>query len=49
MKLILVALAALSVGAYLYGEEAQTAEPAAATEQISKASPQPDLGQRLII
>ena len=32
------------MGAYLYGEEAQTAEPAAATGQISKASPQPDLG-----
>jgi hypothetical protein len=44
MKLILSALAALSMGAYLYGEEAQTAEPAAATGQISKASPQPDLG-----
>jgi hypothetical protein len=55
MKLILVALAALSMGAYLYGEEAQTAEPAAATRQISnerdpiqlykKLSPQPDLGK----
>jgi hypothetical protein len=44
MKLILAALAALSMGAYLYGEEAQTAEPAAATGQISKASPKPDLG-----
>jgi hypothetical protein len=44
MKLILAALAALSMGAYLYGEEAQTAEPAAATGQISKASPRPDLG-----
>jgi hypothetical protein len=44
MKLILAALAALSMGTYLYGEEAQTAEPAAATGQISKASPQPDLG-----
>src|SRR6476659_7589306 len=44
MKLILSALAALSMGAYLYGEEAQTAEPAAAKGQISKASPQPDLG-----
>jgi hypothetical protein len=44
MKLILAALAALSMGAYLYCEEAQTAEPAAATGQISKASPQPDLG-----
>ena len=32
------------MGAYLSGEEAQTAEPAAATGQISKASPQPDLG-----
>ena len=44
MKLIFAALAALSMAAYLYGEEAQTAEPAAATGQISKASPQPDLG-----
>ena len=44
MKLILAALAALSIGAYLYCEEAQTAEPAAATGQISKASPRPDLG-----
>ena len=44
MKLILAALAALSMGTYLYGEEAQTAEPAAATGQISKASPRPDLG-----
>ena len=44
MKLMLVALAALSMDAYLYAEEAQTAEPAAATGQISKASPQPDLG-----
>jgi hypothetical protein len=44
MKLILSALAALSMGAYLYGEEAQPAEPAAATGQISKASPRPDLG-----
>ena len=44
MKLILAALAALSMGAYLYGEEAQTAEPAAATGPISKASPRPDLG-----
>ena len=32
------------MGAYLSCEEAQTAEPAAATGQISKASPQPDLG-----
>ena len=32
------------MGAYLYGEEAQTAEPAAATGPISKASPRPDLG-----
>jgi hypothetical protein len=39
MKLILAALAALSIG----GEEAQTAEPAAAEEQIIKAT-QPDLG-----
>jgi hypothetical protein len=44
MKLILAALAALSMGAYLSCEEAQTAEPAAATGQISKASPRPDLG-----
>ena len=44
MKLIFAALAALSMGTYLYGEEAQTAKPAAATGQISKASPQPDLG-----
>jgi hypothetical protein len=43
MKVILVALAALSIGAYLYGEEAQTAEPAAAEGQIVKAT-QPDLG-----
>jgi hypothetical protein len=41
MKLILAALAALSIGAYLYGEEAQTAEPAEG--QIVKAT-QPDLG-----
>ena len=32
------------MGAYLSCEEAQTAEPAAATGQISKASPRPDLG-----
>ena len=32
------------MGAYLSCEEAQTAEPAAATGQISKASPHPDLG-----
>ena len=32
------------MGAYLSCEEAQTAEPAAATGQISKAIPQPDLG-----
>ena len=32
------------MGAYLSCEEAQTAELAAATGQISKASPQPDLG-----
>jgi hypothetical protein len=44
MKLILAVLAVLSMGAYLYGEEAQTAEPAAATRQISEASPQPDIG-----
>jgi hypothetical protein len=44
MKLILAALAALTMGAYLYGEEAQAAELAAATGQISKASPRPDLG-----
>ena len=44
MKLILAALTALSIGAYLYCEEAQAAEPAAATEQIWKASPKPDLG-----
>jgi len=44
MKLILTALAALSTGGYLYGAEAQTAEPGAATGQISKVSPQPDLG-----
>jgi hypothetical protein len=44
MKPILVALIALSIGAYLSCEEAQTAEPAAATRQISKASLRPDLG-----
>jgi hypothetical protein len=44
MKLILAALAALLIGAYLYCEEAQTAEPAAATGQIWTASPRPDLG-----
>ena len=44
MKPILVALIALSIGAYLSCEEAQTAEPGAATGQISKASPRPDLG-----
>ncbi len=44
MKLILAALAALSMGTYLYGEEAQAAEPAAATGQILKTSPPPDLG-----
>jgi hypothetical protein len=44
MKLIPAALAALSMGAYLYGEEAQSAEPAATTRQISRASPQLDLG-----
>ena len=49
MKLIFSALAALSMGAYLYGEETQTAEPAAATGQISKASPDQTLGQQLII
>ena len=32
------------MGAYLSCEEAQTAEPAAATGQISRTSPQPDLG-----
>ena len=42
MKLILAALAALSIGAYLYGEETQTAETAAAEGQIVKAT-QPDL------
>jgi hypothetical protein len=44
MKLILAALAALSMGAHLYVEEAQTAEPAAATGQILKTSRPPDLG-----
>ena len=44
MKLILAALAALSMGAYLSCEESQAAELAAATGQISKASPRPDLG-----
>ena len=44
MKPILVALTALSIGAYLSCEEAQTAEPATATRQISKASLRPDLG-----
>ena len=43
MKIILAALAALSIGGYLYGEEAQTAQPAAAEGQIVKAA-QPDLG-----
>ena len=43
MKLILAALAALSIGAYLYGGETQTAETAAAEGQIVKAT-QPDLG-----
>ena len=43
MKLILAALA-LSMGAYLSCEEAQTAEPAAATGQISRTIRQPDLG-----
>jgi hypothetical protein len=47
MKLMLAALAALSMGAYLCCEEAQTAEPAAATAQISKARPQPDLGSTI--
>jgi hypothetical protein len=47
MKPILVALIALSIGAYLSCEEAQTAEPAAATRQISKARPQPDLGSTI--
>jgi hypothetical protein len=42
MKLILAALAALSIGVYLYGEEAQSAEPGAAT--VLKKSPPPDLG-----
>ncbi len=49
MKLILAALAALSMGAYLSCEEAQTAEPAAATGQISKEAPIQTLGQQLII
>jgi hypothetical protein len=43
MKLVLAALAALSIGGYLYGAEAQTAQPAAAEGQIVKAT-QPDLG-----
>lgn len=42
MKLIFAALATLSIGAYLCGEEAQSAEPAAAT--VFKTSPPPDLG-----
>jgi hypothetical protein len=42
MKLIFAALAALSMGAYLYGEEAQAAEPAAAS--VLKTNPPPDLG-----
>jgi hypothetical protein len=44
MKLMLAALAALSMGAYLCCEEAQTAEPRA---QISKARAQPDLGSTI--
>jgi hypothetical protein len=44
MKPILAALTALSMGAYLYCEEAQTAEAAAATGQIWKPRPKPDLG-----
>src|SRR5271165_6395497 len=47
MKLILAALAALSIGAYLYGEEAQTADSAAAEGQIVKAT-QPDLGSTVV-
>ena len=35
------------MGAYLYGEEAQTAEPAAATGQISNTTPNQTLGQQL--